>query len=264
MQNAVETQSRGLTLRGMIHTPQNKGTRIPIVCLFHGFTGNKIGPHFISVKLSRLLEKAGIASVRFDFGGSGESDGEFFDMTISKELMDAKAILAFVKSLDFVDGDKIGIVGFSMGSVIGSILADDCRDEIKSLCLWAPARNMKQIYLARNFEMCDFSEISEEEKKEVFTQGYKYISGLTLSTEFLNDLECLDLLRRATTYKKNVLILHGEKDTAVPLFNSEYYLKAYGNRAKLHVIKGADHTFSCPPWENEVLEFTVSFLTAKL
>lgn len=84
MQNAVELQSRGLTLRGMLHIPANISGKIPMVVIFHGFTGNKMEPHFILVKLSRLLETKGIASVRFDFAGSGESDGDFSEMTISK------------------------------------------------------------------------------------------------------------------------------------------------------------------------------------
>ena len=50
---------------------------------------------------------AGIASVRFDMNGSGESDGRFEDMTISSEILDAKAMLNYVESLDFVDSKKL-------------------------------------------------------------------------------------------------------------------------------------------------------------
>ena len=98
MQKAVEIESRNLTLRGMLHIPDNAPGKVPVVCIFHGFTGTKVEPHFIFVKLSRRLEKTGIASLRFDFGGSGESDGDFEDMTILTELDDAKAILDYAKS----------------------------------------------------------------------------------------------------------------------------------------------------------------------
>lgn len=60
----------------MLHVPGDANGKLPIVCIYHGFTGNKMEPHFIFIKLSRLLEKKGIASVRFDFGGSGEGDGD--------------------------------------------------------------------------------------------------------------------------------------------------------------------------------------------
>jgi len=147
MQQAVEIISRGNTLRGMVNIPDNIIGKVPTVIILHGFGGNKMGPHFIFVKLSRLLERIGIASVRFDFAGSGESDGEFSDMTISGELSDAENILQYIQTLDFVDTKNIAIVGFSMGGAIAAMLAAEYKKYIHSLCLWAPAGNMGEIVL---------------------------------------------------------------------------------------------------------------------
>ena len=55
MQKAIELVSQGLTLRGMLHMPENVPGKVPVVVIFHGFTGNKMEPHFIFVKLSRML-----------------------------------------------------------------------------------------------------------------------------------------------------------------------------------------------------------------
>ena len=115
MQKVVEIDSENLRLRGMLHIPENIKNKVPIVIIFHGFCGDKMGPHFIFVKLSRLLERAGIACIRFDFAGSGESEGDFIDMTMDSELKDANNILNYARTLDFVDNDRIGIVGLSMG-----------------------------------------------------------------------------------------------------------------------------------------------------
>jgi len=264
MQKAVEIKSRGLALRGMLHIPDNKQGKMPVCCMFHGFTGNKTEAHFLFVKLSRILEKKGIASVRFDFGGSGESDGDFFDMTISSELMDAKAILGFMKSLEFADTDKLGLVGLSMGGAVAGLLAGDCREDVRALCLWAPARNMRQLYLARDSRAFDLTELNEEDKKKLLERGYKDVYGLKLSTDFLYDAESLDLVGRAAAFDKNVLILHGEKDRMVPLFNTDHYMRAYGDKAKCIVIKDADHVFSSLPWEKELLEHTADFLHSEL
>ncbi|PKP55158.1 hypothetical protein CVT91_16415, partial [Candidatus Atribacteria bacterium HGW-Atribacteria-1] len=62
-------------LRGMVHFPSGRGP-FPAVALFHGFGGQRMEPHFIFVKLSRLLAKNKIITARFDFRGSGESEGE--------------------------------------------------------------------------------------------------------------------------------------------------------------------------------------------
>ncbi|HBE78766.1 MAG TPA: alpha/beta hydrolase [Firmicutes bacterium] len=255
MQKAVEITSRGLTLRGMLHIPDGISGRIPVAAIFHGFTGNKMEPHFIFVKLSRLLEKKGIASVRFDFGGSGESDGDFADMTLSKELEDAKAILAFVKQLDFVNLERIAVVGLSMGGVVASMLAGDCREDIKALCLWAPAGNMRDIPLKGKSN----AEISEADQK-----GFLDIGGLALGTEFIKDIHSFDFWKKPAQYDKKVLILHGNRDETVPFDTSRQYLEVYGDKAKLHTIDGGDHTFNNLEQENEVLDYTIGFLEEEL
>jgi alpha/beta superfamily hydrolase len=255
MQKAVEIQSRGLTLRGMMHIPDGISGKIPMICIFHGFTGNKMEPHFIFVKLSRMLEKKGIASVRFDFGGSGESDGDFIDMTISKELEDAENILDYVKSLEFVDTKRIGITGLSMGGAVASMLAGDRRDDIRSLCLWAPAGNMADIVTYG---------MKKEEIDVVKRNGYRDVGGLLVGSDFLNDVFSLDIYKRAAEFDKNVLLIHGDKDPTVPLAASEKYLEVYETRAVLHIVEGADHTFNNKNWEDEAIEYTIGFFEGEL
>ncbi len=255
MQKAVEMESRSLTLRGMLHIPDGISGKMPMVMIFHGFTGNKMEPHFIFVKLSRLLEKKGIASVRFDFGGSGESDGDFIDMTLSKELEDGKSILKFVKTLDFVDREGISLVGLSMGGVVASMLAGDCKEDIQALCLWAPAGNMKDI---------PPREKSDAEMQEAHRTGFIDVGGLALGMDFIKDLNSLDLFKSAVLYDKKVLLLHGDKDQTVPLGTSRRYQEIYGNRVEFHIIDGGDHTFNQLGQENEVLQLTTGFLEAQL
>lgn len=110
----------------------------------------------------------------------------------------------------------------------------------------------------------DFTEITEEQRKEMYARGYKDFSGLALSIDYLEDLASLDLIGRATAFNKNVLILHGDSDTVVPISNSQHYLKAYGSRATFRVIHGADHTFSSIAWGEELLSNTVLFLKREL
>lgn len=255
MQKAVELQSRGLILRGMLHVPEGSASKVPMVCIFHGFTGNKMEPHFIFVKLSRMLEKKGIASVRFDFGGSGESDGDFVDMTISGELEDAKAILDYAKTLDFVDVNNIGIVGLSMGGAVASMLAGDRKEDIKSLCLWAPAGNMGELIIKGT---------REKGAQEMETSGFTDVGGLLLGKGFIEDILKVDIFGKAAPYDKNVLLLHGDNDQTVPYSTSERYLEIYGTKSVLHTIEGGDHTFNSKKWEDEVLDYTIGFLEEEL
>lgn len=253
MQKAVEIQRNGMVLRGMLHTPDGFTGKVPMALIFHGFTGNKMEPHFIFVKLSRILEKAGIASLRFDFLGSGESDGEFKDMTLSGELKDAEAILEYAKSLDFVDQDKIYAVGLSMGGAVASMLAGLHSEDIAALCLWAPAGNMGELIQNSIREM-------EAAGVNISEMEYYDHGGNLVGKAFVEDVTSLDIFKIASFYDKRVLILHGDKDEAVPLETSHRYLEIYGDKAKLHVLEGADHTFNKFEWEQEVIEKTVEFL----
>lgn len=255
MQKPVEITSNGLTLRGMLHIPEGKLKNIPMVCIFHGFTGDKMEPHFIFVKLSRMLEAHGIASVRFDFGGSGESDGDFANMTISKELEDAKNILDYVKSLEFIDKSRIGVIGLSMGGAIASILAGERKDDISSLCLWAPAGVMRELIIQGQ---------TPEQIKEMSETGCSDLGGLFLGKEFIDDIANIDIYGRSVNYDKNVLLIHGDADPTVPIVASYKYLEIYGQRAKIHVVKEADHTFNKKIWEDEVLKCTVNFFESEL
>jgi pimeloyl-ACP methyl ester carboxylesterase len=239
----------------MLHIPEETAEKFPIVCIFHGFTGNKMEPHFIFVKLSRMLEARGIASVRFDFGGSGESDGYFIDMTISHELEEAVDILNYVRSLKFVDKDKIGVLGLSLGGAVASMLAGICRDDVNSLCLWAPAGNMGELVTRGR---------SDDDVNKLRSSGYWDVGGLLLGSGFIEDVMNLDIYAKAEGFDKNVLILHGDKDQSVPVSTSERYLEIYETHGALHIIEGSDHTFNKKEWEEEVLDYTMGFFEEEL
>src|SRR5690606_7224053 len=104
-----------MMIRGTVHIPEGFTGARPCLIFCHGFTANRDEPHFMFVKIARALEKIGVVSIRFDFLGSGESDGEFCDMTINTEVEDCKAVIAYAKSLEFIDENNINLLGFSKG-----------------------------------------------------------------------------------------------------------------------------------------------------
>jgi alpha/beta superfamily hydrolase len=258
MQTAVEIKSRELNLRGMLHKPDNLdiNSKVPIVIIYHGFGGNKMGPHFIFVKLARLLEKAGIASIRLDFAGTGDSDGDFIDMTMGTELEDANNILDYVRKLEFVDKERIGILGLSMGGAIASMLAGDRKDDISTLCLWAPAGNMEEVILSEHYISNNYEKYRQD--------GYFDVEGLLLGTGFVDNIRQIKIYEKAAAYDKKSLIIHGDKDDVVLLKASEKYIDVYGELSQLKVIKDAGHTFDKKEWEEEVLESTVDYLKEEL
>ena len=174
MQKYVEIKRDGLTLRGMLHVPDNVSSKVPMVILLHGFCDDRNEINFVHNELSQRLCDAGIASVRFDMNGSGESDGRFEDMTISSEILDAKAMLNYVESLDFVDSKKIALHGCSLGGCVASMVAGQCKERVQALSLWCPAPDL--VYnLKKHLTLCgqDVSNIDKD--------GCADVEGLKLS-----------------------------------------------------------------------------------
>jgi len=238
----------------MLHIPDtNTSGKYPGVILYHGFSGDRMEPGFMFVRFSRLLAKSGIASIRFDFLGSGESDGIFTDMTFSREAEQASLIMDYFQGLDKIDENKIILLGLSMGGALAGYLAGKRSSELKGLVLWAPAGEMR-LFIDKREKAIESGEI---------TGDIMDISGLRLGEGFIEDVRSLNVMEQTSGYKGDLLIVHGTGDTVVPIAVSEGYLQLFGNRAKLIQVDGADHTFQGIPWIEKLFDATITFLKGK-
>ncbi|PLR96808.1 alpha/beta hydrolase [Bacillus sp. T33-2] len=248
MQEAVSIIHNRKVMRGMQHLPE--GDNLPAVILFHGFTGTKLEPHQLFLKISRALEAKGVASFRFDFLGSGESDGEFKDMTVSGELDEARTIFNYVKSHPAIDPGQITVLGFSMGGLLASLLAGELQDAIDKLILLAPAATIARS--ARKIE---------ENAPYIASHDAYDNGGNLVGKKFIDEVKALEVWDLASKYAKEVLLIHGTDDKAVPVEASLMYVeKCYQDKAVLHTIDGADHTFNRFQWEMEVIEDVSKFM----
>ena len=137
----ITIERDGLRLHGLL-----EGTDIlendTVAILMHGFKGDlgydetKILP-----TLARVLNQAGLATLRFDFAGCGKSNGRLENMTVLGELLDGMKVIDFVRQK--VKAKHIYLVGHSQGGVVASVLAAYYRDVIDKLVLLAPAATLK-------------------------------------------------------------------------------------------------------------------------
>ncbi|WP_330262745.1 alpha/beta hydrolase [Streptomyces griseorubiginosus] len=251
-----EFPHHGLTLRSTLHVPDGPaGTKWPTAVFVHGFTSNRLElPDFVA--MSRLLEANGIASVRFDLSGHGESDGAFFDVTISGEITETRAVLEAVRALDFVDPERIGLVGMSMGGVVAGIVAAE-EPGIAALCLWSPAA-------VAPFEMGRGYLKGRSLAAEIEEKGYFDADGHRVSAALVEDLAGLDVYGRSGAYSGPVHILHGSKDEIAPLEYVGRYLDHYDGNAELEVVDGADHAWGSVPHRTALHQSTLRFLRRHL
>ena len=223
--------------------------KCPMVILMHGiFSSKDYNP---MPALAKGLADEGMASIRFDFDGHGKSEGRMQDMTIEKELADARAIWEYVKALPYVQG--IGLLGHSQGGVIASMTAGRLAAEgyaPDGLVLIAPGSVIKEACQGGKFFNARFD--PKDPPEYIRCWGF-----MKLGREYLLTTQQLDIYGTAEAYKGPVRILHGTKDSIVPMWCSEKFADSYGENSELVVIEGENHTITNKT--KEVVFSVVSF-----
>lgn len=223
-------------LAAVLETP-DKGDAYPIVILMHGFSANK------KYKLFQIiaddLAKKGIASIRFDFNGHGESEGRFQDMTIPNEIEDAKKVYAYVKSLQGIT--SISLVGHSQGGVVAAMLAGELTQEygddaVKSLVLLAPAGNIVDKTIGGAFFGVQFDTDNMPDYIEL-------PSGLHVGRDYFKTAYTLPLYDTAKLYQGPVTVIQGRNDTVVPYRYAQRFVNIY-KQGNLELLDGYDHEFT--------------------
>lgn len=257
MMTYQEVLSRGFTLRGMMHRPQSApaGRRLPAVVLCHGFSGTRVEPHQLLVKAANALAEEGIVAVRFDFAGSGESDGNFVDMTPETEVQDAINILQWLGAQPGVDRSKLGMIGLSLGGLVTACAAS--RTKLPAaIALWAATAHMGERMHERS---------TPESAAQLQEKGYIDMRGNLVGRGFLENALEIKPLNEAQKYTGKVLIAHGTEDQSVPVSEAHEYAEAFTQcNPKLHIIDDADHTFNSEKWEADVIGTTVDWMKIAL
>lgn len=239
---------------GVWHCPESPEI-YPAVVLCHGFGGNKTEAHRIFVRLARSLEKRGIGVLRFDFRGSGDSQGDFKDTTVTRDLTDITSAIDFIERQQRVDKERIGLLGLSLGAFL-SVLTATRDKRIKSLVLWSGVSRPASKFIS------DQKLLSEWRRT-----GKLDLKGNVLGYNFFKDLQKYDVFRDLKAYQCPVLVVHGNADDVVEIADSKEYhdkFRANGNPCELKIIAGADHTFSSESHETEVVEMTSQWLQQSL
>jgi len=248
MEIPVTFLSDNQALLGVLHVPER--TPAPGVVMCHGFTGHKAETHRLFVNTARDFCRHGLAVLRFDFRGSGDSAGEFQEMTISREIADAKAALDFISLRGEVDPARLGVLGLSMGGCVAACLSG--RDpRVKALVLWAATAHPGRIF---------------ERLLPQFEEGRQVLdmNGWGIGRQFLEDARTLHPLGEIRNYRGPALVVHGTQDESVPPSDAEDYHKALLPHSELHFVQASDHVFSSFTWKEEVITRSREFLVEAL
>ncbi|MGE8203788.1 alpha/beta hydrolase family protein [Heyndrickxia sp. NPDC080065] len=248
--NYFDVNKDGLTIRGIITKPDGKGP-YPAVVYNHGFTGHKAESHFLFKKLSDSLANMGIVSIRFDFIGSGESDGKFQEMTMSSEVEDCLAVFHFAKEIDYIDSNRMNLIGFSMGGAVSIIASSALKEQVKKLILLCPAVNIFNV-VTRN--------VKNEALFKYIEEGVIDFGGNLVGKELVDDVFHQNVYEEAKQVTANVQLIHGTNDDTVPPIVSLQLSKIFGDQSTLNWIHGSDHCYSSLDYETQVIDLVKSFM----
>lgn len=256
MEKHIEFTSNHKKLKGTLRLPDDQAGRVPFVILLHGFCDERNELNFVHRELAERLEDAGIGSLRFDFNGSGESEGRFEDMTISSEVEDAIQALDLVLASDYADPKRIALHGLSLGGCVASITAGRRKEDVAALSLWCPAPDVA--YNLHHKTLCGI-DVSDVEEK-----GYMDVEGLRAGLDFYYDALQLDPFKEAAAFDKEVNLVHGDADVTASCECSKKYKEIFGDRARLLIVPGADHRFTTCDYRKARMDSAVNFLKEQL
>lgn len=235
-------------LFGTIHRPESS-VKGPAVLYLHGFASSRTGKYRLSYDVAEKLAAGGTTVLRIDLRGCGDSDGSFEEMTISTQVADCQAALAFLRSDPRVDGERIGLLGRSLGAAI----AVECGRCVKSLGLWVPFFNAAQ-WVDR------FSKLPK---------GHPIlIDGNVPGRGFLEEISKFSLAGALGALTQvPILHIHSKKDQILDRSHLDNYLEARGSCKELDrlvILEEADHYFSRPEDRKLLINETVAWFEETL
>lgn len=252
----VLPSARGLPIRGDVRRLPGAGPR-PVVLVLHGFKGFKDWGFF--PYLAARLAEAGLVSVTYNASGSGigERPTEMTELdlfeanTLTREREDLMTVLDAVLrgeiagargALPGADPARVGLLGHSRGGGI-SLLGAAQRPEARCLVTWAGVSRTMRYSSA---EVAGWEERGYLEVVNART-GQVLRLGRGLLQELRERPDDLDPRRAVRSLRIPYLILHGDRDEAVPVEEARELLWAAQDaglrNAVLSTVSGAGHTF---------------------
>ena len=220
-------------IRGFLHEANTN----ELVIMVHGFMGNKIDHHFMAKRYAQDINECGFNVFRFDFLGSGDSDGSFFeDEGIAKQIAQLDFVINHFKALKY----NVHLFAYSLGGVIATHVHED----INSLFLLSPAGNFKDIL------------------KQMLNAGKKYFddyefNGFHINKHFVQEANEFAYFENMLKVNK-VKIVQGSKDQYVSLKSYDMFKKIYPNCEAI-MIENGDHCYTTIETTNIVRKEIIDF-----
>ena len=233
----------------------------PHVVMLHGFGGNRDETGDLFKKLAQRLADAGLSSLRFDFPGCGDSEGEFGDVTVPLYRRIAISALRYAKSSPGSDPKRLALLGYSFGGAIATSCLKGDAPHARALVLWAPVGDPRvDMVVSLGAERA-----AEAERTGKVTVPWGK-GTIRLKREFFRSLAEIDPIAAISVFDGGVYVAAGSLDRLAPYVAKLYDAAKSARLREKRIIEGADHFFGAnerrSPLAETLLAETTAFLVA--
>lgn len=266
VEETITFENQGQTIVGTLALPDGGDSPYPVVLLFHGFKGERDELPIVGVdegmytRTARALAGQGYASLRLDFRGSGESEGDWADTTFQGQISDAIAALGYLETLDEIDSGRIGIIGLSQGGLVAAVTAQDPR--VDTVVLWSAVANPPLSYTGiLGPEVMAEGLVTEGELSVTLPWGEE----TSMRRPFFEDIYNIDPIAEISDYTGPLMVVGGERDTTVaPMPYAAEIYTTYHEGPEMLVMVDGDHVFDVLATGPEVLDEVITWSLAWL
>ncbi len=218
----------GASLSALLDRPEDREPSA-FAIFAHCFTCSKNLK--IAASLARRITQEGIALLRFDFTGLGQSEGEFADTSFTTNREDLKSACRWLS--ENASGPSL-LIGHSLGGAAVLSVAGEL-DTVRAVAtVGAPAdvSHVRHLFTSADFD--------ESGRADVSIGGRPF----TISRDFVEDLERHNLEDRLASMRKPLLIFHSPIDNIVGVENAEKIYRAARHPKSFISLDRADHLVS--------------------
>jgi dienelactone hydrolase len=236
---------------GILSLPKAGGAArsYPAVLMLHGFASHKDEVGDMYLREARALAQRGIASLRIDFAGTGDSQQPYTDNTWTGMVADAVTAYDWLVASPRIIDDRVGVLGFSMGSKVGlGLLAE--RPGAAAFGSWSGAMSDG---IPDGF--IDLYPIAQEEGSVVLDLGFAVVE---LSLAWFDTMIASTPLTDASGYTGPLLAVAGSEDTTVdPSVSMNFLATLNSPDETLQIIDGADHIYNVLTVDQTLAELAI-------
>jgi len=183
--------------------------------------------------ISRALTTEGIAVLRFDFTGLGESEGDFADTNFSSNVDDLIAAAQFLDQ--YYEAPKL-IIGHSLGGA-AVLMAASSLPSVEAIATIAAPSEPSHV---QNLLQSHADEIRNKGEADVTLAGRTF----KIKKHLLDDLDNANMKNIIANLKKPLLVLHSPADKTVGVNNAAEIYQCAMHPKSFISLDQSDHLMS--------------------